>query len=111
MTADHPGTKRCDLPRRGKRTPFVGMIEHQSFRGRGVLCPFNQPFDGGFAWGQAPVQRTTSQRHDVRSRQKRFEGNASLGKRRFRPLFSVKNADDADDLAGGVLMNALNGDD
>ena len=53
---------------------------------------------------------TTSKSYDVASSHERFKRNPSGRKGGFRPFFTVENADDADHVAFGVLVDSRNGE-
>ena len=53
------------------------------------------------------MQNHTSEGDDVGPGQQGFERNARFGKRRIGSLLTVENADDGDDLAVRILMDAF----
>ena len=55
------------------------------------------------------MQIITSKRDDVRASEQRLKRNTCCRKGAFCPFFPVKDADNANDPAFGVLVNPFNG--
>ena len=106
----HLCSQGSDLPWRSQRASFVGVMKQQTFGSGGVLSQFNQPFCACVGGSEGVVQKTTSELDDVRSCHERFKRDTCGCKGRFCAFFTVKNADDADHVAFGVLVDSVNGE-